>query len=147
MTIPARLSFVTLGVRDHKKMRDFYVGMGWPIGGDIPGDFASFLLNGTVLALYGLDALGAEAAPEVDASDIGAWRGVTLSINVPGKGEVDPLWHEMVERGMTPVEAPVDREYGPRSGYLADPEGNRWEVAWAPGLEMDEDGNVTRFGP
>jgi uncharacterized glyoxalase superfamily protein PhnB len=42
---------------------------------------------------------------------------------------------------------PVDRDWGGRSGYFADPEGNRWEVAWAPGMEFDVRGAVTRFGP
>ena len=41
---------------------------------------------------------------------------------------------------------PVDRDWGGRSGYFADPEGNRWEVAWAPGMEFDDRGAVTGFG-
>jgi uncharacterized protein len=147
MAIPNRLSFITLGVRDHKKMRDFYAGLGWPIGFDVPGEFVSFLLNGFVLGLYGLEPLGKEAAPEVDPLDDGAWRGVTLSINVAGRDEVDGLWQQMVDHGFTPVGEPVDRQYGPRSGYVADPEGNRWEIAYADGIQLDADGNVTHFGP
>ncbi len=27
----------------------------------------------------------------------------------------------------------VEREWGGYSGYFADPDGFRWEVAWAPG--------------
>jgi len=38
------------------------------------------------------------------------------------------------------------RFWGGRSGYIADPEGNRWEIAWAPGLALDERGAVLRFG-
>jgi catechol 2,3-dioxygenase-like lactoylglutathione lyase family enzyme len=146
MTIPARLSFITLGVRDHEAMRDFYAGLGWPITVDMPGQFVAFQLNGFVLALYGLEPLGSEAAPEVDPLDDGAWRGITLSINVARRDEVDGLWQEMVDHGFTPVGAPVDREYGPRSGYVADPEGNRWEIAYADGIELDAAGNVTAFG-
>jgi len=33
-----------------------------------------------------------------------------------------------------------------RSGYIADPEGNRWEIAWAPGAAFDERGALTSFG-
>ncbi|MDZ4825666.1 MAG: glyoxalase [Actinomycetota bacterium] len=29
---------------------------------------------------------------------------------------------------------------------VADPEGNRWEIAWAEGLEWNENGAVTKFG-
>ena len=36
--------------------------------------------------------------------------------------------------------------WGGRSGYVADPEGNRWEIAWAPGLMFDERGAVLGFG-
>lgn len=35
--------------------------------------------------------------------------------------------------GARVVGAPVDREWGGYSGYVADPEGNRWEIAWLPG--------------
>jgi uncharacterized glyoxalase superfamily protein PhnB len=27
---------------------------------------------------------------------------------------------------------PVERDWGGYSGYVADPEGNRWELTWAP---------------
>ena len=63
MTVPARLSFVTIGARDVAGLRDFYVGLGWPIGSDIADEFASFLLGGAVLAIYRLDLLAEEAAP------------------------------------------------------------------------------------
>jgi uncharacterized glyoxalase superfamily protein PhnB len=35
---------------------------------------------------------------------------------------------------------PVEREWGGRSGYFADPEGNVWELAWMPGATFDERG-------
>ena len=35
--------------------------------------------------------------------------------------------------GADPVEDARDREWGGYSGYFADPDGYRWEVAWAPG--------------
>jgi len=38
-----------------------------------------------------------------------------------------------VAAGARVVGAPVDREWGGYSGYVADPEGNRWEIAWLPG--------------
>jgi uncharacterized glyoxalase superfamily protein PhnB len=36
------------------------------------------------------------------------------------------------------VADPVDREWGGYSGYVADPEGNRWEVAWAADVTFDD---------
>ena len=145
MTPPARLSVVTLGARDVARLRDFYVGLGWPIGSDIEGQFASFLLGGTVLSVYRLDLLAAEAAPG-QPSKVAEWRGVTLACNVDARDEVDVAFAAAIAKGATLVMEPVDREWGGRSGYFADPEGNRWEIAWAPGMEFDQRGAVTRFG-
>ena len=62
MTVPARMSFVTLGARDLPRLRDFYKGLGWhpTVEAD---NFAAFLLGGVVLGLYAMENLNAEAAP------------------------------------------------------------------------------------
>jgi catechol 2,3-dioxygenase-like lactoylglutathione lyase family enzyme len=143
--LPPRLSFVTIGTRDHRRMRDFYAALGFPIRHDLPGEFASFLLGGVVLALFPIERLGGEAAPGLRAD--GEWNGITLSINVGRREEVDGAFAAAIAAGGTVIAEPVDREYGPRSGYFADPEGNRWEVAWAAGIEFDERGAVTDFRP
>ena len=144
--LPHRLSFVTIGARDHTLLRDFYVRLGWPIGSDIEGEFASFLLGGAVLGLYSMDPLSAEAAPGEPAPPA-AWNGVTLACNVDAREQVDTAFAAAVAAGGRPIMEPTDREWGGRSGYFADPEGNRWEIAWAPGMEFDPRGAVTRFGP
>jgi predicted lactoylglutathione lyase len=141
--VPARLSFVTLGARDFARQRAFYLGLGWAPGIDVD-DFVSFLVGGVVLAIYPLELLTAEAAPGMQAN--GEWSGVTLACNVATRDEVDGAWAAWVAAGATPLAAPVDREYGPRAGYVADPEGNRWEIAFADGVEFDERGAVTKFG-
>ena len=51
----------------------------------------------------------------------------------------------MVAAGARKVGQIADRPWGGRSGYVSDPEGNRWEVAWAPGLAFDERGAVVGF--
>ena len=48
--------------------------------------------------------------------------------------------------GAVSVAEPADREWGGRSGYVADPEGNRWEIAWAGGAVFDERGALLSFG-
>jgi len=141
--VPARLSFVTLGARDFSRQRAFYLGLGWTPRIDVE-DFASFLVGGVVLAIYPLELLTAEAAPGKSAD--GEWSGVALGCNVATRDEVDGAWAAWVAAGATPLAEPSDREYGPRAGYVADPEGNRWEIGWAPGLEFDERGAVTKFG-
>ena len=143
---PARLSFVTLGAHDHPALRRFYVGVGFEDRTPHIEDFASFLLGGVVLALYPFELLALEAAPG-DVLSIGeCWNGVTLACNVNTKEEVDGAWQHWVDAGATPIHEPVDRPVGVRSGYVADPEGNRWEIAWAPGMEFDGRGAVSRFG-
>ena len=146
MTLPARLSLITLGTRDHARMRAFYRALGWPVGVDIEGDLTSFLLGGVVLALWPLEKLSAEAAAGAAVPAAG-WSGIALACNCDTRAEVDVAFAAALAAGATAVMEPEDREWGGRSGYFADPEGNRWEVAWAPGMEFDDRGAVTRFGP
>jgi uncharacterized glyoxalase superfamily protein PhnB len=57
---------------------------------------------------------------------------VTLAINVDGRDAVDDGYTAALSAGATSVAEPVQRDWGGYSGYIADPEGNRWEIAWAP---------------
>jgi len=141
--VPERLSFVTLGARDFARQRAFYLGLGWTPRIETD-DFVSFLVGGVVLAIYPLASLTAEAAPDQKAD--GGWSGVTLSSNVERREDVDGVWQAWVAAGATPIAEPVDREYGPRSGYPAEPEGKRWEIAYADGIEFDDRGAVRKFG-
>jgi hypothetical protein len=145
MSLPRRLSLVTLGARDVPALRAFYERLGWQVAVADGDEFASFHLGGAVLALYSRPLLHEEAAPgEPDGEGFG---GVTLACNVDERDEVDAAYGHALAAGATPVHPPVDRSWGGRSAYFADPEGNRWEVAWAPGVRFDERGAVTAFGP
>lgn len=146
MPMPARVTLITLGTRDHARMRAFYLALGWPIGFDLEGDMTSFLLGGVVLALWPLELLTAEAGAGEPSPALG-WSGLTLACNCDTRAEVDVAFAAAVAAGATVVTEPEDSDWGGRSGYFADPEGNRWEVAWAPGMEFDARGAVTRFGP
>ncbi|NJP99042.1 VOC family protein [Streptomyces zingiberis] len=142
--LPARLSVVTLGARDLPRLRRFYNDLGWremPAGGD---DWAGFLLGGVLLALYSVDELAAEAATA--APPPAQWSGITLACNVDSARHVDAAFAAAVAAGATAVADPVDRPWGGRSAYIADPEGNRWEIAWAPGARFDDRGALTGFG-
>ncbi len=135
-----RLTAITLGARDFSRLRAFYEGLGWTpsIAMD---DFCAFVLGGVILVLWPIENLTEESG--VGA---GAPAGFTLGWNVDERDQVDELYDDLVARGATPVLAPKDMEWGGRSAYVADPEGNRWEVAWAPGVGLDERGSVVRFG-
>jgi hypothetical protein len=127
-------------------MREFYLALGWPVGVDIEGDLTSFLLGGVVLGLWPLEKLHADAGGGAPVPEIG-WNGVTLACNCDTRADVDVAFAAAVAAGGTAIMEPVDHDWGGRSGYFADPEGNRWEIAWAPGMEFDERGAVTHFGP
>lgn len=146
MAPPARLTFVTIAARDITSLRAFYGRVGFTdLNPQIP-DFASFLAGGVLLALYDAEQLTAEADPGGPVPPTG-FGGIALACNADTKEEVDALYQRWVDGGASVVHEPVDRvEIGVRSGYVADPEGNRWEIAWAPGLTFGERGEVLGFG-
>ena len=135
---------MTLGVRDFSTMKSFYDGLGFHAVTDMP-TFAMYVLGAVGLGLYPEHELADEAGA-ADAPTAGDWRGFSLALNVDSKEEVDPTWDAWVQRGATPVAPPTDRPWGGRTGYVADPEWNRWEIAWAPGVEFDDRGGLLRFG-
>ena len=138
--IPARISIVTLGVRDLASMRAFYRGLGWEEGVSTEG-FAAFKTGGAVLALFPLDELARDANSVVPPGD-GGFRGVTLALNVEEKGRVDEVVGTVRAAGGRIVKEPIDADWGGRSAYFSDPEGNLWEVAWMPGSSFDERGGL-----
>jgi catechol 2,3-dioxygenase-like lactoylglutathione lyase family enzyme len=133
-----------LGCRDVAEQRRFYAALGFPEGTASTDQWAVFDLPGVYLCLWGRDELGAEAAPG-DPGPSG-WNGITLAINVAERDEVDQVYAAAVDAGATPVDPPRDRPYGPRASYVADPEGNRWEIVWAPGTTIDAQGLLQGLG-
>lgn len=144
-SVPPRLSVVTLGARDIGALRSFYRALGWPELPASDDSWAAFLLGGVLLALYPLHELAAEAAPG-KPDPAGGWSGVTLACNVDSREEVDTAFAAAVAAGATVVAEPTDRSWGGRSAYIADPDGNRWEIAWARTAVFDERGALISFG-
>lgn len=135
VALPQRLTFVTLGTKDMGRRRSFYSGWGWEEREGGSDEFAQYSLGSVRLALYPLDLLGEEAAPGCDAPP-SEWNGVTLAVNVANQVEVDLGYRAALDLGALSIAEPVRREWGGYSAYVADPEGQRWEIAWAPGLEL-----------
>ena len=144
MSIPARLTFITLGARDIGKLSSFYKGVGWPTAFEAPDGFTAFQLGGVVLGLWPVEKLAAEAAPGA-APPGGGWTGVTLACNVDARDHVDSVFKGWVAAGATPITEPFDLDWGGRTSYVADPEGNRWEIAWNDAVVFDDRGGVARF--
>jgi len=136
--LPARVSLVTLGARDIDRMRAFFQEVEWPLWTMAEDGFTGYLTGGAMLALYPIDSLGALSG--AGRTDKGEWSGVTLSVNVEERELVDAALEAARAAGADIVVEPEDAEWGGRSGCFADPEGNRFEVAWMPGSSFDARG-------
>jgi len=134
MTVPQRLTTVTLGARSVSQLRAFYRAMGWSENDGSDDTYTSFTMASVRLALYPIGLLGDEAAPNEALVASSAWNGMTLAFNVATRDAVDEALQTAVGAGARPIGVAIEREWGGYSGYFSDPEGHRWEVAWAPWL-------------
>lgn len=127
-----RLSFVTLAVRDVERSRAFYVdGLDWTPELLVPGEVVMFAVGERlVLSLWDRGAFEAEVGAAVMNGD--GVAPMTLSHNVARPADVDDVL-ELARSAGAEVRGPLRREWGGYSGYLTDPDGFRWEVAWNPG--------------
>jgi predicted lactoylglutathione lyase len=126
-----RLTIVTLGARNLEVLRSFYGSWGWSETESSTREWVAFEMGPTKVALWAIELLHAEAAPERSIASSDVWNGVTLAINVESKQVVHALCELAVAAGGTRAAEPADRTWGGYSGYVADPEGNCWEIAWA----------------
>ena len=126
--IPARVSALTLGVRDIAAMRDFYAALGWRAEVELD-DFVAFRTAGSVLTLYLLDKLASDAG--VPAGTDPGMRS-NLAVNVERREQVDEAIETVRAAGGRITREPFDTEWGGRTAYFADPEHNYWEVAYVP---------------
>jgi catechol 2,3-dioxygenase-like lactoylglutathione lyase family enzyme len=134
------LDFITLGATDLVASRRFYVdGLGWTPCFEVPGDvFFMQLGHGLTLSVWSRDKLLAEGGG-------GASSGVppiSLSSNEPSEEAVDAAYSRALAAGATPLTPPTRAEWGGYSGYVADPDGFRWEIAHNPGWRVEPDGTV-----
>ena len=133
----ARISVITLGVRDVPRARAFYQALGWPLSGEPEEQFAVFRNAGSRLALYSLEGIAEEAGQTPAAP--GSLR-VTLALNVESRERVDACLDEAVRAGGTLLRPAQERFWGGYSGYVADLDGHAWEIAFNPFWPLGEDG-------
>ena len=141
----AKVSVITLGVRDLDQTYGFYAGrLGWKPVQYVPEEVVFFQINhGLLLAFFRADQLAAEAGAVGPAET----APVTLAHNVGSAREVDAVLAEAAAAGGMIVAPGTQMSWGGYSGYFADPEGFRWEVCWNPGLTVDADGTVRLAAP
>jgi catechol 2,3-dioxygenase-like lactoylglutathione lyase family enzyme len=142
VSVPARLSLVTLGVADLARATAFYQALGWPLSpASVPGEVSFFRTAGGLLALYGAAALAEDALQPAEPAP--GFRGVALAINLDSPDEVDAALEAAVAAGGTLLKSPRRADWGGYSGYFADPDGHAWEVAHNPGWPIGPDGRPT----
>ena len=136
-----RVDFISLGVRSVDASRRFYAeGLGWPVHREMPGDVVFIQVNhGLILSLWDAGQMHAEAG--VGAP--GPVPCITLSHNLPSTEDGGPGDGRSPAAGAEIVAEPVTQPWGGYSGYFADPDGFRWEVAYNPTWAVDDDGKVT----
>ena len=145
--IPARISLVTLGVRDVARSKAFYKALGWEAAVDLD-DFAVFRTAGSLLAVYpetdlARDMGGRATGPRTEPHEGPHVRPTSLAINVDSPDEVDRCVAEMIAAGAALLAAPEAAEWGGYTSIVADPDGHAWEIAHNPGWPLDERGLPT----
>ncbi|SSC68275.1 MULTISPECIES: VOC family protein [Ciceribacter] len=139
MSLERRISIITLGVADVAASTAFYQRLGWKKSSASQESVTFIQMRGTVLALFGREALARDAEVENTAP---GFSGVTLAHNVSSPTGVDAVVKFAVSCGARLVKAPEKVSWGGYSGYFADPDGHLWEVAHNPFFPMDEHGHI-----
>ncbi|KQX69437.1 VOC family protein [Angustibacter sp. Root456] len=128
-----RVSFITLVVRDLDRSRDFYVrGLGWAPELDVPNEVVMIRVGDKlVLSLWQEDAAVGELGPIARGDGAPPF---TVAHNVSSPEDVDRVLAEAAAAGAAAPTGAIARDWGGYTGYFADPDGFRWEVAYNPGL-------------
>lgn len=126
-----KLSLVTLGVADLERSVDFYKALGWKEIERHAGDEVAFFdMDGVHLSLFGRKDLARDVGVELDAGS--QVSGITLAHNESSEAQVDRAFGEFLAAGATELKRPQSTAWGGYSGYVADPDGHIWEVAFNP---------------
>lgn len=142
MSVPARVSFVGLGVNDLQASTAFYGALGWEMSNASSEEISFFRTVGGLLMLYGLSALADDVGVTSPPTGEQPFRGVTIAINVESSEAVAAALDAAVAAGATLRRSAHIAEWGGTSGYFADPDGHVWEVAHNPFLALDANGQA-----
>lgn len=136
-----QISVITLGVSSMVRSRRFYVnGFGWaPIFEN--EEIVFYQMNGLMLGTWlnpGLDNDMSRRSERVPCA-------FALGHNVSHQTDVEPAMQRLIKAGGMLLREAGAPPHGGFRGYVADPDGHAWEIAWNPAWPIDERGLVT-FG-
>ena len=128
------INYITLGVADLAESRRFYREVfGWQETAGSNENIAFFQAGSALLlALFGQSALARDAQIPEQSSGFPRF---TLAHNVGSEAEVDTLFAGFAAKNANIIKAPQKVFWGGYSGYLADPDGFLWEIAFNPFLQ------------
>jgi catechol 2,3-dioxygenase-like lactoylglutathione lyase family enzyme len=136
--VQQQISVITLGVRDMARSRRFYgEGFGWRPVFENP-DIIFYQMNGLMLGTWLTNALEGDMQRAATGSSA-----VSLAHNVLSKEEVQSVIDRLAQFGgrlLRPADAPP---HGGFRGYIADPDGHAWEIAWNPAWPISPEGYVS----
>lgn len=139
-TVAPNFCIVTLGVGDLDRSIAFYRALGWELRGDRTQGIVWFKTSGTWIGLFPAEELAEDAG--LERGELPAFRDLTLAINLPTEADVDAAFTHWVDAGGTLVKPAVKASWGGYTGYVADPDGHLWELAYNPGFPLDEHGRI-----
>jgi hypothetical protein len=139
MSVPPRITLVTLGVRDVAAATAFYQRLGWRLSSEGNERVSFFALDGIVLAVWSRAELAGDAMVEDTPPGFG---GIALAINLASRDEVDAAMAAAEAAGARITKAAQPVFWGGYSGYFADLDGHLWEVAHNPFWPLDENGQA-----
>lgn len=134
-----QVSVITLGIADVARSRRFYgEGFGWqPVFSSEEIDF--YQMNGFVLGLWLKDKLAEDSQRPHGAGP----AAFALAHNVSSAADVASVIDTLVAAGGTLLRAADAPPHGGFRGYVSDPDGHAWEIAWNPAWPIDAEGHVT----
>src|SRR3954471_13965542 len=140
MSMPARISLVTIGAQDVGRSARFYEALGWEGCRSSMDEIVWFRTADSYLGIFGWKDLAEDA--QLFEPTRGSFGGMTLAINCESAEIVHAALDEAVAAGATLLKpgTPLPFGYG---GYFADPDGHAWEVCWNRDFPIGPDGRIT----
>jgi len=135
-----QVNIITLGVNNLARSTEFYSKWLQIKPANSSNEHVKFFnLNGVKLSLFPRNELAKDANVTVEGD---GFRGITLSINVDSKEDVDNVFSHGINSGGKAIKKPESVFWGGYSGYLSDPDGQLWEIAWNPHFKKDKNGGL-----
>jgi catechol 2,3-dioxygenase-like lactoylglutathione lyase family enzyme len=135
-----QISVITLGIADIARSRVFYSeGFGWEPVFDSE-EVIFYQMNGLMLGTWLKDKLAADMRR--DGAGPGSY---SLAHNVASADDVTPLIARLAHAGGAILREADAPPHGGFRGYVADPDGHGWEIAFNPAWTIDAAGHVA-FG-